>query len=692
MEFRHSFDDYALSLRPKSKDCLRVLSEDLNYNPAKDQQRQKTLKHQKLHKQQQQLQECQHRWEQQQQHQRQQQQHNQTEFQQQHDKATTIGDLLDRSRPHPQLLQHHGQHQTDPQGDFDKMRGMDRMKKRKKSLLTRSQLSISSPYVPSLQQEQGKRKQQQKLTRQAVVEESVTGGAAGQRETNNGETAGGSGAGVEILDRVEQLTKQLVRVCVGKRNDSIDMGYDTHHVVRSPSKSSALNRKGRSNETKVGKKGKLNTDPEDNDGGNSELNLETMDVVEAPLKAFFLRRRSNTSSVRGGKPITGAPGEDAASLTVTYTEEQMYPWGRALEDAPWKSPIYSVKSEHRQRCTRCLTYFHFKFMCVADSGDEAAGQETLSHPDRGRKESHQPSLKRNPQSIPLQRSSSSAEPEWKHVSPRNSATKAQLQVRQSWTQYGQHSYDSRLEKPDQEHSLSHQFSSQPQLFVQSPGSETERSSQENSHVSPMNTARDGQSIESSESQTAPCFGEVVAISAGHDKEKSLPDCAPDGVYTYLHTNAACAQRTQDQCPNTINLNHTVAITSDQQCSDRLSSLVGQDYCPPSTTPYSLAHPPKVTFTLGDIQDSFFPSSESCEDAAESRPDQSSLKETGDVGSRHKHSSRTESCPGGVCAPGSDPEFIGSGVSTRLSAESRKLSTGKSPTSHVLKKGKHEYLV
>ena len=442
MEPRDTYDDHTVTLRPRSKEILRVKSEDLNYIPIKSEECQKGSSVDKL-----------------QNHQRLAQPQSVPDISHRHQPLTRQASSTKIHRQdllyNPIAKHRSADYSTSLKNDKTSRGGSVVMKQLP---YTKTSICAASALMTK---EHMQRKHQQKLIRQSVVEESTLTYGSGTR----GGIGRDQSTGGEILDRVEQLTRQLVRVCGGRRNGSVDMGVRASPQFTVTSKTSDRKKKSlRSSSVdsaktvpKPPKRGNMALKaPND---GDKEMNIKNLDVVEAPLKAFFLRNRNHTCSLRGGKRITGAPGEEAASLAAVYTEEEKYPWGRRLEDAPWRTPIYSVKSDHRQRCTRCLTYFHFKVFSLPEPSYEDSNPGSAIHgpaPQNSRTVSQQ-SVKSKRAKLQKMKSLQS---KWEARKGQLCHTKSapsfrqgsigelhgddRLRIRQSWSQYGQHSYDSRL--------------------------------------------------------------------------------------------------------------------------------------------------------------------------------------------------------------------------------------------------------
>ncbi|GFS16840.1 hypothetical protein ElyMa_003224100 [Elysia marginata] len=478
MEARHSLDDNLLNVRPRSKDFLRVKSEELSCaGPVKDRHAKKDSMTTTCQK--------------------------HPSNMQHHQPLRFVPDIPRgcKQEDHEQsnLLYHFGM-KPQVQPDSNLENPTENVATRLNTLnVPQPKASICTPSALMTKQHI-QRKHQQKLTRQSVVEESTPGNGAGTKGNGGGrECNGGTGSGGEILDKVEQLTRQLVRVCVGKRNCSLDMGEAAAiHISVSPKVIETKKKSPNSTSSfRFGSGKKTSTEKGASAEGvrreQNDTKSNNLDVVEAPLKAFFLRNRNNTSSLRGGKKITGAPGEEAASLAAAYTEEEKYPWGRRLEDAPWRSPMYSVIPDHRQRCTRCLTYFHFTAVNVPESnntgakrgGDTAGGGNTREPTSRGLSASQSVRSKRaklqkmkslqskwearkgqlyHTKSAPSTREDDPSEDHVEH---------ARLKVRHSWAKYGQHSYDSRmaLAEDDEDNLYSTKNSSPSSNFLRPPLSE-----------------------------------------------------------------------------------------------------------------------------------------------------------------------------------------------------------------------------
>ena len=441
MEESYSFDD-TLTLRPRSKDFLRVKSEDLNYNSGKTDKNRKDSKPEKLQNQQ-----------------RRGNSENATGTSQQlEQQAFQTRPKHFRRRETVQNLLGHRQaegYSANEKGDMSISQ-----KTAVITMLPHTKASICSPSA-LLTKQQIQRKHQQRLTRQSVVEESTLSHAGQVARGGGGRDSSSSGG--EILDRVEQLTRQLVRVCGGRRNDSVDMGEAGVLQINVPNKTGDSRKKsansGTTSSFMAGKRSssEKNMGVEDRDEEGKKVNIQNLDVVEAPLKAFFLRNRGNTCSLRGGKKITGAPGEEAAGLASAYTEEEKYPWGKRLEDAPWISPIYSIRPGHRQRCTRCLTYFHFTVNACPETGGNTTGVPTQDEPQSQSSSTSQSMRSKRAQLHKMKsfqtkwearkgqlQHTRSAPLSSREESIGDSNRDSQLRLRQSWAQYGQHSYDSRV--------------------------------------------------------------------------------------------------------------------------------------------------------------------------------------------------------------------------------------------------------
>ncbi|RUS73967.1 hypothetical protein EGW08_018267 [Elysia chlorotica] len=434
MEARYSFDN-TQSLRPRSKDFLRVKSEDLGYSSCQSEQSRKDATQEEL------------------------------QHQQHHRKTQNAAGSLSTPK------HRHEGYQTiqTPQRDLHLRDSLTLSQSQESTssgsmMLPNSKASICAPSVFAPKQ-RAHRKSQQRLTRQSVVEETSLGHGHGGRGNNfskdtTSSTTTSTTSGVELLDRVEQLTRQLVRVCGGKRSDSVDMGDAAVFQINVPTKltegklkspNSSVDSSFRAAKKHAAEKNMSSQDREED--GTKEVNIQNLDVVEAPLKAFFLRNRNNTCSLRGGKKITGGSGEEAASLTpVVYSEEEKYPWGRRLEDAPWVSPIYSIRPGHRQHCTRCLTYFHFTLMTHPHPGTD--GRNLNSQSQAYRSESVRSKRAKLHKMKSLQSKWDARKGQLTHTksaplsgqeeSSSDCNRESQIKLRKTWAQYGQHSYDSRL--------------------------------------------------------------------------------------------------------------------------------------------------------------------------------------------------------------------------------------------------------